>query len=256
MIPGVVAQTMAEPRLDQGVDARVPVGALEDPARAAAPRRRARRGSRSTRARSRARASRSTRGRSPPAPRTSCSSSPAAAIRPTATGCRATAPAWSAARSRLPRVVRAPARRRRSRPRASLRGKEEREESMAKLNINGKVRDVQVEADTPLLWVIREQVGLTGTKYGCGVAQCGACSVHINGEVLRSCVVPGGQREGRPTGSSPSKACRPPARIRCRRRGPRSTCRNAATASRARSWRRRRCCKRTRSRPTRTSTRR
>src|SRR5256714_14564710 len=62
--------------------------------------------------------------------------------------------------------------------------------SMAKLNINGKVRDVQAEADTPLLWVIREQVGLTGTKYGCGVAQCGACSVHINGEVRRSCSVP------------------------------------------------------------------
>jgi isoquinoline 1-oxidoreductase alpha subunit len=60
---------------------------------------------------------------------------------------------------------------------------------MAKLNINGKVRDVRVEADTPLLWVIREQVGLTGTKYGCGVAQCGACSVHINGEVRRSCSV-------------------------------------------------------------------
>jgi len=54
---------------------------------------------------------------------------------------------------------------------------------MAKLNINGKVKDVSVEGDTPLLWVIREQVGLTGTKYGCGVAQCGACSVHINGEV-------------------------------------------------------------------------
>ena len=63
---------------------------------------------------------------------------------------------------------------------------------MAKLNINGKVRDVQVEADTPLLWVIREQVGLTGTKYGCGVAQCGACSVHINGEVRRSCSIPVG----------------------------------------------------------------
>ncbi len=63
---------------------------------------------------------------------------------------------------------------------------------MAKLNINGKVRDVQVEADTPLLWVIREQVGLTGTKYGCGVAQCGACSVHINGEITRSCSVPVG----------------------------------------------------------------
>ena len=54
---------------------------------------------------------------------------------------------------------------------------------MAKLNINGKLRDVQVEADTPLLWAIREQAGLTGTKYGCGVAQCGACSVHINGEL-------------------------------------------------------------------------
>src|SRR4051794_25642114 len=60
---------------------------------------------------------------------------------------------------------------------------------MAKLNINGKVRDLQVEADTPLLWAIREQAGLTGTKYGCGVAQCGACSVHINGEVRRSCSI-------------------------------------------------------------------
>src|SRR6187399_2074758 len=61
---------------------------------------------------------------------------------------------------------------------------------MAKLNINGKVRDVNVEPDTPLLWVLREQVGLTGTKYGCGVAQCGACSVHVNGKVQRSCVMP------------------------------------------------------------------
>ena len=58
---------------------------------------------------------------------------------------------------------------------------------MAKLNINGSIRDVEVEADTPLLWVIREQVGLTGTKYGCGVAQCGACSVHLNDTVVRSC---------------------------------------------------------------------
>ena len=63
---------------------------------------------------------------------------------------------------------------------------------MARLNMNGKMREVQVEADTPLLWVIREQVGLTGTKYGCGVAQCGACSVHINGEVQRSCSIPVG----------------------------------------------------------------
>src|SRR5450755_2047348 len=63
---------------------------------------------------------------------------------------------------------------------------------MAKLNINGKVHDVKVESDTPLLWVIREQVGLTGTKYGCGVAQCGACSVHINGQLIRSCSFPVG----------------------------------------------------------------
>jgi isoquinoline 1-oxidoreductase alpha subunit len=61
---------------------------------------------------------------------------------------------------------------------------------MARLNINGKVRDIAVEGDTPLLWVLREQAGLTGTKYGCGVAQCGACSVHINGEVQRSCALP------------------------------------------------------------------
>ena len=70
-----------------------------------------------------------------------------------------------------------------------------RRKPMAKLNINGTVRDVQVEADTPLLWVIREQIGLTGTKYGCGVAQCGACSVHINGEVQRSCSIPRRRRE-------------------------------------------------------------
>ena len=60
---------------------------------------------------------------------------------------------------------------------------------MARLNVNGKVREVQVEADTPLLWVLREQLGLIGTKYGCGVAQCGACSVHVNGGLVRSCAV-------------------------------------------------------------------
>jgi len=63
---------------------------------------------------------------------------------------------------------------------------------VAKLNINGRTRDVQVEEDTPLLWVVREQLGLTGTKYGCGVAQCGACSVHLNGAVVRSCSIPVG----------------------------------------------------------------
>src|SRR5688500_5083270 len=61
---------------------------------------------------------------------------------------------------------------------------------MAQLNINGKVVDVQVDPSTPLLWAIREQVGLTGTKYGCGVAVCGACTVHVDGKATRSCVMP------------------------------------------------------------------
>jgi isoquinoline 1-oxidoreductase alpha subunit len=61
---------------------------------------------------------------------------------------------------------------------------------MIKLTINGAVRNIDAEPETPLLWALREQVGLTGTKYGCGVAQCGACSVHINGEVMRSCSIP------------------------------------------------------------------
>jgi isoquinoline 1-oxidoreductase alpha subunit len=61
---------------------------------------------------------------------------------------------------------------------------------MAKLNVNGKVREFDAEPDTPLLWVLREQLGLTGTKYGCGIAQCGACTVHIDGAATRSCVRP------------------------------------------------------------------
>ena len=61
---------------------------------------------------------------------------------------------------------------------------------MTTLNVNGTVREFQAEADTPLLWVIREQPGLTGTKYGCGIAQCGACTVHIDGVATRSCVRP------------------------------------------------------------------
>src|ERR1700690_3853686 len=59
--------------------------------------------------------------------------------------------------------------------------------AMANLIINGKTFDVDVEPDTPLLWAIRENVGLTGTKYGCGIAQCGACTVHIDGVAMRSC---------------------------------------------------------------------
>ncbi len=61
---------------------------------------------------------------------------------------------------------------------------------MARLNVNGRVRRHDAEPDTPLLWVLREQIGLTGTKYGCGVAQCGACTVHIDGAPVRSCTLP------------------------------------------------------------------
>jgi isoquinoline 1-oxidoreductase alpha subunit len=61
---------------------------------------------------------------------------------------------------------------------------------MATLNVNGSARDFQAEPDTPLLWVLREQLGMTGTKYGCGIAQCGACTVHIDGVPVRSCVRP------------------------------------------------------------------
>jgi isoquinoline 1-oxidoreductase alpha subunit len=61
---------------------------------------------------------------------------------------------------------------------------------MARLTINGATRDIEVDPNTPLLWVLREQAGLTGTKYGCGVAQCGACTVHIDGNPVRSCVLP------------------------------------------------------------------
>ena len=68
---------------------------------------------------------------------------------------------------------------------------------MAKLNINGKPYDVDVDPTTPLLWVIREQVGLTGTKYGCGIAQCGSCTVHIDGSPVRSCVMPVSAAEGK-----------------------------------------------------------
>ena len=61
---------------------------------------------------------------------------------------------------------------------------------MIRLTINGKTQQVDVDPNTPLLWVIRENVGLTGTKYGCGIAQCGACTVHIDGAAVRSCSFP------------------------------------------------------------------
>jgi isoquinoline 1-oxidoreductase alpha subunit len=61
---------------------------------------------------------------------------------------------------------------------------------MIRLTINGKAHNIDVEPETPLLWAIREQAGLTGTKYGCGVAQCGACTIHMDGVPMRSCGIP------------------------------------------------------------------
>ena len=68
---------------------------------------------------------------------------------------------------------------------------------MARLTINGKSMEVTVDPSTPLLWAIREQVGLTGTKYGCGIAQCGACTIHLDGMAVRSCGVPVAAAEGK-----------------------------------------------------------
>ena len=68
---------------------------------------------------------------------------------------------------------------------------------MVRLSINGKNYELDVDANTPLLWAIREQAGLTGTKYGCGIAQCGACTVHIDGQPTRSCVMPASAAAGK-----------------------------------------------------------
>lgn len=68
---------------------------------------------------------------------------------------------------------------------------------MFKLNINGDDKAVDVEPDTPLLWVLRDTLGLTGTKFGCGIAACGACTVHIDGQATRSCVMPVAALEGK-----------------------------------------------------------
>ena len=68
---------------------------------------------------------------------------------------------------------------------------------MARFTINGKPHDIEVDPTTPLLWVLREHVGLTGTKYGCGIAQCGACAVHIDGTAIRSCSLPISEAEGK-----------------------------------------------------------
>ena len=104
-----------------------------------------------------------------------------------------------------------------------------------RLTFNGKPFDFDGDPDKPLLWVLREDAGLTGTKYGCGVAACGACTVHLDGVATRSCSLPV-EASGRQRRSSRSRALRPPtatSAIRCSRPGSSSRCRNAAIASRA-----------------------
>ena len=105
------------------------------------------------------------------------------------------------------------------------------------LNVNGQSREVDVDPATPLLWVLREDLGLTGTKYGCGIAQCGACTVHVDGEPLRSCSAPVRSVAGTQGDDDRGRLARAPPR-RCRRPGSSSTSSSAATASRARSCRR------------------
>ncbi len=68
---------------------------------------------------------------------------------------------------------------------------------MARFTVNGKAQEVSVDPNTPLLWVLREQIGLTGTKYACGIAQCGACTVHVDGQPVRSCSLPVSEAEGK-----------------------------------------------------------
>lgn len=67
---------------------------------------------------------------------------------------------------------------------------------MITIDVNGVTRQIDIEPDTPLLWVLRDVIGLTGTKFGCGIALCGACTVHVNGAAMRSCSVPIGALDG------------------------------------------------------------
>ena len=90
------------------------------------------------------------------------------------------------------------------------------------IKVNGEVRKVDVDPETPLLWVLRDELRLTGTKFGCGIAACGACTVHVNGMPIRSCITAVSSIEG----MEPKRFRKP---------GWPSTCRSAGTASQARS---------------------
>ena len=86
------------------------------------------------------------------------------------------------------------------------------------LTINGEQKSFDAPADMPLLWVLRDILGLTGTKFGCGIAQCGACTVHVDGKPVRSCVLPVGALQAAPSPPSKASARRRPA-PKCKRHG-------------------------------------
>jgi len=104
---------------------------------------------------------------------------------------------------------------------------------MVSFTLNNRAVAVDADPRTPLLWAIRDHVGLTGTKYGCGAGLCGACTIHIDGVAQRSCQLDLGSVAGKR--SSPSRDFQRIPRIPCRRPGSPKRCRNAATANRARS---------------------
>jgi isoquinoline 1-oxidoreductase subunit alpha len=110
---------------------------------------------------------------------------------------------------------------------------------MTAFMINGHAVSVAVEPDAPLLWVIREHLKLTGTKFGCGIAQCGACTVHIEGEAQRSCILPVSRIEGKHVTTIEGLSADPV--IPCKRLGSPSRCPNADTANPARLCRRQLC---------------
>lgn len=105
-------------------------------------------------------------------------------------------------------------------------------------SVNGKPVSVEADADTPLLWALRDDLGMTGTKFGCGVAACGACSVHVDGSLTRSCSVPLSDIAGKAVTTIEGLKAATARFTRCSRHGSMRRCRNAVTASLARSWRR------------------
>src|ERR1700742_1514621 len=108
---------------------------------------------------------------------------------------------------------------------------------MIAITVNGQHHEVDADPNMPLLWVLRDIVGLTGTKFGCGIAQCGACTVHLDGEAVRSCVLPVAAVVDRKV-TTIEAGTETPAVKRCSRRGWRSRSCNVAIASPGRSCRR------------------